>query len=173
MYKIIAKQTCVEVHGYDLGDKPDLERIFCIYDEIYHKLVPKGFDYNEEERILYLPRGMDIGYLERILNTPIEMDRGYNNYSKAVYKLTTEPRDENQVKSIAYLIGEGEFKYTSRYSQQSLNLDVTFTPASIFLSKYKILASATGVCSGSSDFSYLCEASVIRPIVLDAFLIVA
>lgn len=124
MYKIIARQTCVEVHGYDLGDKPDLERIFCIYDEIYHKLVPKGFDYNEEERILYLPRGMDIGYLERILNTPIEMDRGYNNYSKAVYKLTTEPRDENQVKSIAYLIGEGEFKYTSRYSQQSLNLDV-------------------------------------------------
>lgn len=124
MYKIIAKQTCVEVHNYDLGDKPDLERIFCIYDEIYHKLIPKGFYYNEEERILYLPRGMNISYLEKVFNTPIEMDRGYNKYQKAVYKLTTEPRDENQVKSVAYLIGEGEFKYTSRYSQQSLNLDV-------------------------------------------------
>ena len=124
MYNIIAKQTCVEIHGYDLGDKPELERIFCIYDDVYHKLVPKGFDYDEEKRILYLPRGMDIGYLERIFNSPIEMDRGFNKFNKAVYKLITEPRDDNQVKSIAYLIGEGDFKYTSRYSQQSLNLDV-------------------------------------------------
>ena len=124
MYKIIAKQTCVEVHNYDLGDKPELERMFSIYDDTYHRLVPKGFDYDEEKRILYLHRGMNISSLERSFNTPIEMDRGCNKFSKAVYKLTTEPRDDNQVKSIAYLIGEGEFKYTSRYSQQSLNLDV-------------------------------------------------
>ena len=124
MYRIIAKQTCVEIHGYDLGDKPEIERLFTVYDDVTHKLIPKGFDYNEEKRILYLPRGMDIGLIERVCNAPIEMDRGYNKFTKAVYKLTTEPRDDNQVKSIAYLIGEGDFRYTKRYSQQSLNLDV-------------------------------------------------
>ena len=124
MYRIIAKQTCVEIHGYDLGDKPEIERLFTVYDDVTHKLIPKGFDYNEEERILYLPRGMNIGLIEKVCNAPIEMDRGYNNFNKAVYKLTTEPRDDNQVKSIAYLIGEGDFRYTKRYSQQSLNLDV-------------------------------------------------
>jgi superfamily II DNA or RNA helicase len=124
LYRIIAKQTCVEIHGYDLGDKPEIERLFTVYDDVTHKLIPKGFDYNEEERILYLPRGMNIGLIEKVCNAPIEMDRGYNNFNKAVYKLTTEPRDDNQVKSIAYLIGEGDFRYTKRYSQQSLNLDV-------------------------------------------------
>ena len=103
MYRIIAKQTCVEIHGYDLGDKPEIERLFTVYDDVTHKLIPKGFDYNEEERILYLPRGMNIGLIEKVCNAPIEMDRGYNNFNKAVYKLTTEPRDDNQVKSIAYL----------------------------------------------------------------------
>lgn len=124
MNKLIVKQTCVEVHDYEIGDQPDLENMLSIWDDVYHRLIPKGFDYDDENRILFLPRGMDIGYLERLFNRPIEMDRGCNEYKKVSYKLTTEPRDNNQIQSIAYLIGENEFKYAGRYSQQALNLDV-------------------------------------------------
>lgn len=123
MNKLILKQTCIEVHNYDLGDQIGLEKSLSIWNDTYFRYEPKGFDYDDENRILYLPRGMDIGYLERLFNRPIEIDRGYNDYRKSSYKLIAEPRDTNQVKSIAYLIGENDFSYAKRYSQQLLNLD--------------------------------------------------
>lgn len=125
MQKLIVKQTCIEVHDYNLGDQINLEKSLSVWNDSYFRYEPKGFDYDEENRILYLPRGMDIGFLERLFNRPIEMDRKYNDYQKASYKLIAEPRDEIQVKSIAYLIGENDFGYTKRYSQQLLNLDTS------------------------------------------------
>ena len=124
MNKIIVKQTHIEVPNYTLGDCPEIEKMLSVWDDDYHKLVPVGFSYNEETNTLILPRGMDLSYIERKFNMPLEIDRNFNKYKRVSYKLKTEPRDDNQVKSIAYLLGEGEFTYTKRYSQQALNLDM-------------------------------------------------
>ena len=51
------------------------------------------------------------------------MDRNYNKYDSINLKLKAEPRDDIQIKSLAFLTGEGKFKYTQEYSQLSLNLD--------------------------------------------------
>ena len=123
MDKIIVRHSSIVVNNYEIGDCEDLEKSLSVWNDIYYRLEPKGFFYNEERKELLLPRGLDLGYLERKLKRPIEMQYECDKYAKAVYKLTTEPRSDIQVKSISYLIGEGEFRYTQKYSQQSLNLD--------------------------------------------------
>lgn len=124
MDKIIVKQTHIEVPNYTLGGKIEIEKMLSVWDDIYHKLIPIGYSYDEETRTLILPRGLDLGFLESKFNLPLEIDRNYNKYNRVSYKLKVEPRDDNQVRSIAFLLGEGEFNYAKRYSQQTLNLDV-------------------------------------------------
>ena len=51
------------------------------------------------------------------------MDRNCNKYDKTNLRLKMEPRDDIQIKSLAFLTGEGKFKYTQEQSQLSLNLD--------------------------------------------------
>lgn len=123
MNKIIVRHSSILVNNYEIGDCEDLERSLSVWNDIYYKFEPKGFYYNETRRELILPRGLDLGYLERKLNRPIEMEYEHDKCAKAIYKLKVEPRSELQVKAISYLIGEGEFTYTRKYSQQSLNLD--------------------------------------------------
>ena len=124
MNRIIVKQTHIEVPNYTLGDKFEIEKMLSVWDDIYHRLIPLGYSYDEETQTLILPRGLDLSFLERKFNLPLEIDRDFNKFNRVSYKLKTEPRDDTQVKSIAFLLGEGDFKYTKRYSQLSLNLDV-------------------------------------------------
>ena len=65
MNKIVIYRTHIEVNNYTMGDCPQIEKMFSIYDMTYHKRFPKGMIYDEENKILMLPRGIDIGYIER------------------------------------------------------------------------------------------------------------
>ena len=51
MEKIIVKHSRIEIHNYDLGDAPRLERSFSIWKPVEHKTITKALEYDRENRI--------------------------------------------------------------------------------------------------------------------------
>jgi superfamily II DNA or RNA helicase len=123
MKTIKVKHTSIVIPEYKLGDKNELERALSIWDQVYYKLEPKGYKYREDTQELLIPRGISIGYLEKLFNCPCDIIYEHDPYQAAVYKLKTEPRDDTQRRGISFLIGEGDFKYTKKYSQLALNFN--------------------------------------------------
>jgi superfamily II DNA or RNA helicase len=121
--KIVLYNTRIDIHGYEIGDCEELESSLCVWNQIYFRLEPRGLQYNEEKKILSVPRGIDVNFLVSKLKLPVFTDKNYNEYDKVNLKLKAEPRNDIQIKSLAFLTGEGKFKYTQEYSQLSLNLD--------------------------------------------------
>lgn len=116
--------TSIIIPNYELGDCEEIEQQLSVWDKICYRFNPIGFYYNEDKRELRVPRGLDISYIERKFpNKPIEFNYTPDEYEKVVYTLKTMPKSDIQRKSIAFLLGEEDFKYTQKYSQQSLNLD--------------------------------------------------
>ena len=121
--KIVLYNTRIDIHGYEIGDCEELESSLCVWNQIYFRLEPRGLQYNEKEKILSVPRGIDVNFLVSKLKLPVHTDTNYNKFDKVNLKLKYEPRNDIQIKSLAFLTGEGKFKYTQEYSQLSLNLD--------------------------------------------------
>ena len=121
--KIVLYNTRIDIHGYEIGDCEELESSLCVWNQIYFRLEPRGLQYNEKEKILSVPRGIDVNFLVSKLKCPVHTDTNYNKFDKVNLKLKYEPRNDIQIKSLAFLTGEGKFKYTQEYSQLSLNLD--------------------------------------------------
>ena len=86
-------------------------------------MEPRGIQYNKKEKILSVPRGIDVNFLVSKLKLPVHTSKDYNKFDKMKLKLKYEPRNDIQIKSLAFLTGNGKFKYTQDYSQLSLNLD--------------------------------------------------
>lgn len=121
--KVILNNTNIEIHDYHPGDCEELEKSLSVWNSSYYRWEPRGIEYDEENDIIRIPRGIDVSFLKSKLKCPIETNTDYNDYDKTNFKLRTEPRDDIQINSIAFLTGEGKFKYTKEYSQLSLNLD--------------------------------------------------
>lgn len=122
MSRLIVKHSCMIVEDYTLGDCEKLEKRLSVYNPRYYRLEPVGYMYDEEHRKLYIPRGLDIVYIEKLLNTHAEISYEPDPYDTMSLRIKTMPRDDIQKKSISFLIGEGDFKYTKKYSQVLLNL---------------------------------------------------
>ena len=121
--KIVLYNTKIDIHGYEIGDCEELEHSLSIWNQVYFRFEPRGLQYNDKEKILTVPRGIDVNFLKNKLKCPVHMDRNCNKYDKTNLRLKMEPRDDIQIKSLAFLTGEGKFKYTQEQSQLSLNLD--------------------------------------------------
>lgn len=113
----------IEVPNYELGNCPTLERQLSYYDSSAHTLIPKGYIYDSERRCLLIPRAIDLYYLEQILDRNAVMEhQPITKPKKIKVVLTTEPRDDEQRQSLAFLLGVGDYSYTKNYSQLGLNL---------------------------------------------------
>src|SRR5699024_220129 len=121
--KIVLYNTRIDIHGYNIGDCEELENSLCVWNQIYFRMEPRGLQYNEKEKILSIPRGVDVGFVKNKLKLPVYTDKNYNKFDKINLKLKAEPRNDIQIKSLAFLTGENNFRYTKDYSQLSLNLD--------------------------------------------------
>lgn len=121
--EIVLYNTNIDVHDYEPGDCEELEKSLSTWDSTYYRYNPLGISYNKETKVMTIPRGIDVSYLKSKLKCPVRTCTEYNDYDKIKIKLKTEPRNDIQVKSIGFLTGEGNFKYTRDYSQLSLNLD--------------------------------------------------
>ena len=119
---IVAKYTHIEIPNYTLGDKQDLEKYLSVWNDLYYQYEPIALRYDDKSKKLFIPRGIDLHYLERIFNYRIETSFIPDNYTNVSIKLKVMPRDDLQKNGISFLIGEGKFSYTSKYSQLLLSL---------------------------------------------------
>lgn len=120
---IKARHSSIVVPNYELGRNKNIESMLSVWNATYFRNDNIGFDYNEETKELLLPRGLDLNYIERQFQIPVDVDYTADSSEVASYKLKIEPRNDIQRKSISFLLGEGDFSYTKKYSQLSLNLD--------------------------------------------------
>ena len=123
MSKIVVNHTSIVINNYELGDKEYLEKKQSIWNKSYYRYDPVGYVYNESTKQLLLPRGVDINFLERTFNTQADFNYAADPSDTMSIRLKLMPRDDVQRKSISFLIGEGDFSYTKKYSQLLLNLD--------------------------------------------------
>ena len=122
MNKIVVKQSRIEIHNYELGDCKKLEYIFSIWKPVEHKTVTKALEYDREHKILTIPRGVDISYIENLFQCDAVIDKKCDEYKD------TEPipikyltRDEDQLKTLKFVLGTDEYAYTKTKSQLSVN----------------------------------------------------
>jgi len=119
---IKVKHTSIVIPDYTLGDNEHLEKMLSVWNDTCYRYDPIGFHYDEDKKQLLVPRGLDLSYLERAFRRNIEVDYKPDPYEVASFRLKVEPRDDVQKKAISYLLGEGDFSYTKKYSQQALEL---------------------------------------------------
>lgn len=121
--KIYVNYSNIYIPNYSLGNCKKLENILSYWDEKNYKRENIGFIYDDEKRILKIPRGVDINYICHVLNREPTYSKNPNPSDKMTVKLKTPPRDDDQRKSIAFLLGEKNFNYTRDYSQLLLELE--------------------------------------------------
>lgn len=115
--------TSIKIPNYTLGDNDKVEKMLSVWNESYFRFDSIGFHYNEDKKELLLPRGLDLGYIENSFQMPVQMEYEPDPFEPVSYRLKIEPRSDIQRKSISYLLGEGDFAYTKKHSQLTLNLD--------------------------------------------------
>ena len=122
MAKITVKHTSIVISDYNIGDAEILEKKLSIWDPMHYRFIPVGYMYDKDSRKLKIPRGIDINYVEKIFGESACIDYTPDEYDTMSIKVKTPPRDDIQRKAISFLIGENDFKYTTKYSQLLLNL---------------------------------------------------
>ena len=123
MAKIEVYRTHIEIHNYNIGDAPSLEKRYSIYDRIYYRYNPKGRFYDEYTQTLYIPRGTSIGYLEKLFQTEAVIKSEYDPIAKVEpLRLRYKPRDEVQQEALEFMLSLGKYQNNAKHSMLSLNL---------------------------------------------------
>lgn len=122
MKKIIVRHNHIELPNYTLGECKKLEDTLSYWDNDKRIMIPIGYNYDDENKRLLIPRGFSIPFIERVTDRIVTMDYNHDPVEKMFCNLTVEPRNDIQRKSLAFLIGEGDYTYTRIRSQLSLNL---------------------------------------------------
>ena len=89
MPELIVKNSCMVVEDYNLGDCPELEKIFRIYNPITHRYDILGMYYSVKERKLYIPRGLDIWRVKKQLGIKDHKNISPNPYLELNINLET------------------------------------------------------------------------------------
>lgn len=116
-----AFNTRYELHNYDLGDLPKLEKEFSLWDDLYHRQLPRYY-YDEERRVLFIPRGYDYLKLEAYIGKPLVYKKECNARKKISFPILTPPRNDAQKEAVRFLSGFEEYKRMAGESQQVLSL---------------------------------------------------
>lgn len=151
--KIIVNKTRIIITDYNIGDSEKLENNFLIFDKTYHTFFPKGMEYDEEKKWLYLPRGIDIIYLENIFGCRAFFEDDADPYDSIEQpRLKYMPRDDVQREALEFMNGESLKYRANRYkSQLSVNLNtgkgktyISVATIAYMAKKAAIITSSTG-----------------------------
>lgn len=121
--------TRIEIYPYAKPDKTDeiVNRCSTVYDMVTHKKYAIGCAYIEAESKLITMRGLDITLIAHSLDSyPRYMYACRAAKLKYKYKVTSPPRNKDQVRAIRFLTSYGEYAPMVKYSQQSLNTEPSF-----------------------------------------------
>lgn len=122
---IIVKNSVIIIPEYDLGDCFKLENLLSVWNKYTFTQDPLGYYYDMDNRIMYMPRGLDLNMVREMTGRETTMDykSDKNDKIKEPLSLITEPRDDLQQDSIAFLRGVGQkFQYSKGKSQLALTL---------------------------------------------------
>jgi len=115
--KVILRHGYISIPNYTMGDCSWLENSLSVYDEVYHKLIPVGYYYDEEKEELRVPAGLGVNSVARALHREADVDYKCDEARKAIFTLNIEPRDLTQKRMVSFLAGVGEYHMNSKYSQ--------------------------------------------------------
>ena len=154
MLKIIVKNSCIKVEGYEAHSCPVLEKMFMVFDPNTHSFKYVALHYDAENKILYLPRGIDIQWLQRLLNTEAIVER--NNYNKFDYyndeiKVKYLPRDEDQIEALQFAVGKGKYYRNDAKSQLCINLNTGKGKTYVSIGSMSILGIKSAVITYSKS----------------------
>lgn len=160
MRDLIVKNSRIEITDYNFGDYKSIEKEYSIYDNINHCIYYKGIEYDSKNRILKLPRGSNILKLENILGKCAYLDTNFDPYDKVPTTLfSSMPRDEDQIKAIQFMTGEGKYNENKKKSQLFLNLPTgkgktycTIYSVAVLQLRAMVIASNSGWLDQWSDF---------------------
>ena len=142
-------RTHIILHPYNRDNRIEsLERLFSVRDE-YFQYNPIGLYLDTENEELRIPRGINISKLESIYDCNANIIKGYDDYNKLIAKLNYEPRDDNQTKAIAFLLGEGDYKNNKSYARKILELDTSMGKTYCATACMCYLKIATGIIVNS------------------------
>lgn len=121
--RLIVTNTAIIINNYKLGDIPDLERPFLVWNPTYHKLEPFLMYYDEEYEQLYLPVGIDLWFVQRKLGVK-RFKRVEHHMYKNVGKILMRypPRDDRQWEALYFLLGVKQYEDNKFHHILSLNL---------------------------------------------------
>lgn len=123
MAKIDIKHSSIVINDYTLGDCPQLENTFSLWDSVRHKKTLRVLHYNEETRQLFVPRGVDVFFIENLLDANARLVKEHDRCDKLPpILLKYLPRDDVQKRALAFMLGMKEYTYTKAKSQLSVNL---------------------------------------------------
>ena len=124
MNKIVVRNTCIIINDYYMGDSPQLEEIFRVYDPITHRFQSFGMHYDEENKKLYIPSGLDLWKIRSYFN-----EKYYHRESSHPYqtiddvRIKYRPRDEQQQEALRFMVGVNEYESNQYSPQLSVNLN--------------------------------------------------
>lgn len=124
MHRIILRNSCIIIQNYKLGDCPNLERNFQVWDQITHKFETLGMYYDEENNNLYIPRGLDIWKIEKYLNLDshqVDAPADYDHIDDILMKY--KPRDVEQIEALKFMCGIGQ-DYEENFYQPQLSVNL-------------------------------------------------
>ena len=122
--KITVRNTCIIINDYNMGDSPQLEEIFKIYDMITHSFNNFGMYYDEKNKRLFLPSGLDLWKIKGYFNEKYydrETAHPYKHIQDIKMKLL--PRDEQQQEALRFMVGVNEYENNFHSNQLSVNLN--------------------------------------------------
>lgn len=122
--KITVRNTCIIINDYNMGDSPQLEEIFKVYDMITHSFNNFGMYYDEKNKRLFLPSGLDLWKIKGYFNEKYydrETAHPYKHIQDIKMKLL--PRDEQQQEALRFMVGVNEYENNFHSNQLSVNLN--------------------------------------------------
>lgn len=124
MPRVIVKNTCIEIVGYQLGSCPQLERNFMVWNPINHKMDILGMYYDSTDEKLIIPRGLDIWKIKQWLGVQYHDSIAPNPYKETgSIGIKYKPRDKEQEEALRFMIGLDQFEENVYQPQLSVNLN--------------------------------------------------
>lgn len=123
MSRLHVRNTCIAIHPYSIGECPDMEKNFRIWNPATHRFDDLGMFYDENSSTLYLPRGIDIWRIKKYLHEKDQITEPPNQF-KYINNIGIKygPKDEEQIEALKFMLGLDQYVDNELLPQLSLNL---------------------------------------------------